>query len=528
MSISYESGGTVAQTTRAQEDPKFAFRIVRDIAEALDYAHRQGVVHRDVKPENILLRPDGNCVLSDFGIAHAVEAQTGLTREGTSVGTPHYMSPEQLRGEHADGRSDLYSLGVVFYQLLTGDLPYQGTDGWAIGMQHIMAPIPKLPPRLSYLQELLDGLLAKEPAARLQSGAEVVRWIDARVSLQTPAMTLAMPTPRGLTSAEKAAQVSIAVLPFVDLSQGKDQEYFVDGLTDEILNLLARVPRLHVASRTATATFRGRNASLAEMGRELKVASMLEGSVRKAGERVRVSVQLINVADGYNLWSETYNRELTDVFAVQEEIAQAVIEALLNNETFFYREPAAFDLLDAAMIRLREARAETRRLRIWCAGCSTGQEAYSLAMHFAADDRWAGWTIDITGSDVSAAAIAQARAGLYSQFEIQRGLPVRQMLRWFDSEGEQWRANAELRQKVLFRTHNLLDAPLLPGRCDVILCRNVLLYFTQSRRAAVFERLAKASAPDGVLMLGAGETVIGQTDRFISDSEHRGLYRPHP
>jgi len=328
MSISYESGGTVAQTTRAQEDPKFAFRIVRDIAEALDYAHRQGVVHRDVKPENILLRPDGNCVLSDFGIAHAVEAQTGLTREGTSVGTPHYMSPEQLRGEHADGRSDLYSLGVVFYQLLTGDLPYQGTDGWAIGMQHIMAPIPKLPARLAYLQELLDGLLAKEPAARLQSGAEVVRWIDARVSLQTPAMTMAMPTPRGITSAEKAAQVSIAVLPFMDLSQGKDQEYFVDGLTDEILNLLARVPRLHVASRTATATFRGRNASLAEMGRELKVASVLEGSVRKAGERVRVSVQLINVADGYNLWSETYNRDLTDVFAVQEEIAQAVIEAL--------------------------------------------------------------------------------------------------------------------------------------------------------------------------------------------------------
>lgn len=207
-------------------------------------------------------------------------------------------------------------------------------------------------------------------------------------------------------------------------------------------------------------------------------------------------------------------------------LAQAVIEALLNNETFFYREPAAFDLLDAAMVRLCEARAATRRLRIWCAGCSTGQEAYSLAMRFADDERWADWTIDITGSDVSAAAIAQARAGLYSQFEIQRGLPVRQMLRWFDSEGELWRANAELRRKVLFRAHNLLDAPLLPGRCDVILCRNVLLYFTQSRRATVFERLAKASAPDGVLMLGAGETVIGQTDRFVSDSEHRGLYRP--
>ena len=332
MSISYEPGGTVAQKVHEGEglDQKSVFRIIRDIAEALDYAHRQGVVHRDVKPENILLRADGHCVLSDFGIAHAMEsAQTGLTREGTSVGTPHYMSPEQLRGEHGDGRADLYSLGVLFYQLLTGELPYQGTDGWAIGISHMTKEIPRLPDRYSYLQELLEGLLAKEPGARLQSGAEVVRWLDARVSLQTPAMTIAMPTPRGGTSTgNKPQRVSLAVLPFVDLSPAKDQEYFVEGLTEELLNLLARVPQLHVASRTATATLRGRNVSLSEMGRELKVASVLEGSVRKAGERVRIAVQLINVADGYNLWSETYNRDLTDVFAVQEELAIAMVEAL--------------------------------------------------------------------------------------------------------------------------------------------------------------------------------------------------------
>jgi len=208
-------------------------------------------------------------------------------------------------------------------------------------------------------------------------------------------------------------------------------------------------------------------------------------------------------------------------------LAEAVSDALLNNETFFYREPAAFDLLGEAMLAMREARAE-RRLAIWCAGCSTGQEAYSLAMRFAEDARWEGWTIDILGTDVSRVVIAQARSGLYSQFEIQRGLPVRAMMRWFDSEGDRWRASAALRGRVRFACHNLLDVPPAPSRCDVILCRNVLLYFAEARRTAVFERLAGAIAPDGILMLGAGETALRQTDRFQPDGVHRGLYRPRP
>jgi serine/threonine protein kinase len=259
MAIAYEPGGTVAGYAQAKNDPKIALRIIRDIANALDFAHRQGVVHRDVKPENILLRNDGTCVLSDFGIAHAVEgSQTGLTREGTSVGTPHYMSPEQLRGEHVDARADIYSLGVVLYQLLTGELPYQGTDGWAIGMQHIGAPIPHLPAHLDYLQTFLDALLAKNPDNRLQSGAEVVHWIDARLSGQGPAMTVAMPTPMpNYSSTPPGARgaASIAILPFADLSQAKDQEYLADGLTEELCNLLAKVPGLFVASRSSAARF---------------------------------------------------------------------------------------------------------------------------------------------------------------------------------------------------------------------------------------------------------------------------------
>jgi chemotaxis protein methyltransferase CheR len=208
------------------------------------------------------------------------------------------------------------------------------------------------------------------------------------------------------------------------------------------------------------------------------------------------------------------------------QLADAVVEALLNNETFFFRDLPAFDLLmNQAVPRLAEARSAEKRLRLWSAGCSTGQEAYSLAISFAEQaDRWAGWKIEILGTDVSPAAISRARQGIYNQFEIQRGLPVRQMLAWFSAEGEQWRARAELRATINFQVHNLLDPP--PGRFDIILCRNVLLYFSGDRRRALFERLHRAIAADGVLMLGAGETVIGQTHDFISDQECRGLYRP--
>jgi chemotaxis protein methyltransferase CheR len=209
------------------------------------------------------------------------------------------------------------------------------------------------------------------------------------------------------------------------------------------------------------------------------------------------------------------------------ELADQVVEALLNNETYFFRDRNAFDLLiNGALRRLEKARAPTKRLSIWCAGCSTGQEAYSLAMAIAEDRlRWQGWKIDILGTDVSGAAIEQARQGVYSQFEVQRGLPVVQMIRWFEEEeGSRWRVAKPLQQSVRFRVHSLVDAPPQPGRFDLILCRNVLLYFSASMRRSVFERLAEASAADSSLMLGAGETVIGQTDAFVSDTAHRGLY----
>jgi chemotaxis protein methyltransferase CheR len=212
-------------------------------------------------------------------------------------------------------------------------------------------------------------------------------------------------------------------------------------------------------------------------------------------------------------------------------LADAVVDALLNNETYFFRDRAPFDLLTRGPLRrLAEARAREKRLSIWCAGCSTGQEAYSLAMSFAQDaHRWAGWTIDIVATDVSRTAVAQARAGIYSQLEVQRGLSVMEMLRWFEELGKgEWRIAKSIRDRVRFEVRNLADAPPSPGRFDLILCRNLLLYFAAPRRRTTFDRLGEALAPDGWLMLGAGETVIGQTERFRSDPEHRGLYVPVP
>jgi chemotaxis protein methyltransferase CheR len=211
------------------------------------------------------------------------------------------------------------------------------------------------------------------------------------------------------------------------------------------------------------------------------------------------------------------------------DLTDAVIEAMLNNETYFFRDRLPFDLLFAGPLkRLEQARAGEKRLAIWCAGCSTGQEAYSLAMTFADDPaRWRGWKIDIVGTDLSRSAIDRARAGVYSQFEVQRGLPVVQMIRWFEElGGGDWGIKPALLSAVRFEVAGIAELPPRPGRFDIILCRNVLLYFSPEMRRLAYGRLAEAAAPDGSLMLGAGETVIGQTDAFVSDPECRGLYVP--
>jgi chemotaxis protein methyltransferase CheR len=215
------------------------------------------------------------------------------------------------------------------------------------------------------------------------------------------------------------------------------------------------------------------------------------------------------------------------VMGREPSLSNMVVEALLNNETYFFRDRGPFDLLSKhALPQLRREREKTRRISIWSAGCSTGQEVYSLAMLFASKpDLWTGWTIDILGTDVSSEVIERARDGIYTQFEVQRGLGINEMVRWFEESGDGWRANEQLRRMVRFQQHNILETLPHPGQFDVILCRNVLLYFSAEKRLAAFERLTKALVADGRLMLGAGETVIGSTNLLEADQEARGLYK---
>jgi chemotaxis protein methyltransferase CheR len=215
------------------------------------------------------------------------------------------------------------------------------------------------------------------------------------------------------------------------------------------------------------------------------------------------------------------------VMGKEPSLSQMVVEALLNNETYFFRDRGPFDMLQRhALPELAQRRASTKRLRIWSAGCSSGQEVYSLAMLFAEDpEAWRGWTIDILGTDVSTSCIERARGGAYSQFEVQRGLGINQMIKWFEECPDGWRAVEALRRPVRFQVHNILEQPPHPGGFDIVLCRNVLLYLSPEKKMLSFERLASAMAEDGWLMLGAGETVIGQTKRLGADHGARGLYR---
>lgn len=207
------------------------------------------------------------------------------------------------------------------------------------------------------------------------------------------------------------------------------------------------------------------------------------------------------------------------------ELADKVVDALLNQETSFFRDVAVLDMIaDAA--RALYAEAPGRRLRVWSAGCSTGQEPLSLAMLFSEKiEALGGQLPEIIATDISPAALTRARSGRFSQFEIQRGLPVRRMMTWFDTVGGDWVAKPELVRKVQFRQHNLTADPAPPGRFDLILCRNVMLYFSLPLRRQVFDTLASAIRPGGFLVLGAGETVIGQTEHFAPSEEYRGFYK---
>jgi serine/threonine-protein kinase len=330
-----------------------ALTIAGEISDALSYAHSRGVIHRDIKPENIMLE-GGHAMVADFGIARAVSAAgtESITQTGTAVGTPSYMSPEQAAGSSdLDGRSDLYSLGCVVYEMLAGQAPFSGPTVESVVRQHLVAeprPItqirPAVPPAIA---GVLQRALAKNPADRF---SPVAQFADA---LRTGTLTPPSPRParkrwtlvagasvvalavatsaeflskRGSASAATTSP-SIAVLPFADLSGGTN-EYLGDGMAETLINALSSVEGLSVAARTSAFSFKGQNRDVRAIGEALGVGAVLEGSVQRAGERLRITAQLINARDGFHLWSESFDRNATDLFAVQDEVARAVVSAL--------------------------------------------------------------------------------------------------------------------------------------------------------------------------------------------------------
>src|SRR5262245_9133685 len=291
-----------------------AVRLASQIADALHAAHERGILHRDLKPANVMVVRQGgspHAKLLDFGVARLTSAEPGATRTlaGEVMGTPAYMSPEQAAGKPLDARSDVFSFGAVLYELLAGSRAFTG-DSTAQILSAVLRDDPRPFEAPGALQQIVRRCLAKDPDRRFQTMADVRRALH------------------HLPPGGRDAAASIAVLPFANLSADRENEYFGDGLAEEIINALAQVEGLKVIARTSAFSSKGKNEDVRHIAQALGVTNVLEGSVRRAGDRIRVTAQLIAAADGSHVWSERYDRPMTDVFAMQDEIAAAITDAL--------------------------------------------------------------------------------------------------------------------------------------------------------------------------------------------------------
>jgi len=345
-----------------------AVSVAEQVCEGLSEAHRLGVVHRDLKPSNIMIDREGNVRIMDFGIARSLESK-GITEVGVMIGTPKYMSPEQVEGKELDQRSDIYSLGIILYEMVTGKVPFEGDTPFTIGVKH-KSEMPRDPKELNRqipddLSRLILQCLAKEKERRYQTAEELRRDLErigkgipteriipelkpvtskeitvkftvkkffipaaSIVALAVLGVILWQAVFRKVLSPSFPSQNSVAVLPFIDLSPQKDHEWLSDGISEAMITALSRLKGLRVPARTSSFFFKGKDPDIQEIGQKLRVENVLEGSVQVAGDTLRVNAQLISVKDGYNLWTDKFDLKLEDVLSIQDEIAREVVKAL--------------------------------------------------------------------------------------------------------------------------------------------------------------------------------------------------------
>jgi len=323
ISMAYIEGQSLKERIKSGP-PKVgeALDIAVQVAEGIKEAHEKGIIHRDIKPGNIMLTEKGQAKIMDFGLAK-IEWGPDLTKTATIMGTVAYMSPEQARGEAVDHRTDIWSFGAMLYEWLTGKRPFKShLDQAAIYeiLHEEPQPITRLRKELPLeLEDIVKKSLKKNPAERYQKVNDIL----------TDLKSLRKKMEEGAAEKRpKELKPSIVVMPFVDMSPQKDQEYFCDGIAEELISALSHVKDMHVVARTSAFSFKDEKLDVREIGRRLNVKTVLEGSIRKAGNRIRITAQLINVEDGFHLWSEKFDREMEDIFAIQDEISLSIVDSL--------------------------------------------------------------------------------------------------------------------------------------------------------------------------------------------------------